>query len=97
MYKLVLTKQAEKDTRLLEQAGLKDKTVLLLRIIRRDPFQAPPPLEKLRGCKDTYSRRINIQHRLVYQVLPNQDGEKDNEGIPYQGVVKLIRAWTHYE
>ena len=80
MYKMVLANQAVKDARKLEQSGLKAKTASLLRIIQWNPFQTPPVYEKLQGCQDTYSRRINIQHRLIYQ-----------------GVVKIIRMWTHYE
>ena len=97
MYNIVLTHQAIKDTQKLEQTGLKDKAVGLLRILRQNPFQNPPFYEKLQGVGDTYSRRITIQHRLVYQVMPNKDNEKDNEGIPYQGIVKIVRMWTHYE
>jgi Txe/YoeB family toxin of toxin-antitoxin system len=97
MYNIVLTRQAIKDARKLEQTGLKPKTATLLQIIRIYPFQNPPPYEKLQGCKDTYSRRINTQHRLVYQVLPNRDNGKDDNDIPYQGSVKVIRMWTHYE
>ena len=97
MYKTVLTLQAEKDARKLEQAGLRPKTTVLLRIIRNNPFQNPPPYEKLQGYESTYSRRINIQHRLVYQVLSNENEERDETGILYQGKVKIIRMWTHYE
>ena len=97
MYKLMLTNQAAKDAKMLEQAGLKKRTASLLRIIKQSPFQTPPPFEKLSGFKDTYSRRINIQHRLVYKVLPNQDNENDDGGVLYQGIVKIIRMWTHYE
>ena len=97
MYNIILTHQAVKDVRKLEQAGLKPKAVDLLRIIRKNPFQNPPFFEKLEGYGDTYSRRINIQHRLVYQVLPNENDEKDTTGIPFQGCIKIIRMWTHYE
>jgi Txe/YoeB family toxin of toxin-antitoxin system len=97
MYNVVLTHQAGKDAQKIDRSGLKPKTVTLLRIIRINPFQNPPPYEKLQGYDDTFSRRINIQHRLVYQVLPNQNEEKDEEGILYQGVIKIIRMWTHYE
>jgi len=97
MYNIFLTHQAEKDARKLEQAGLKPKAASLLWILRRNPFQNPPPYEKLQGCDDTYSRRITIQHRLIYQVLPNENGERDVSGIPYQGIVKIVRMWTHYE
>jgi Txe/YoeB family toxin of toxin-antitoxin system len=94
MYDIILTRQAVKDAAKLEQAGLKAKAVLLLRIVRYNPYQNPPPYEKLQGYAKTYSRRINIQHRLVYQVLPNQDNVVDAR---YEGVVKIIRMWTHYE
>ena len=97
MYKIVLTRQAEKDTKKLEQAGLKPKAAGLIRIIRQNQFQNPPMYEKLQGYNDTYSRRITIQHRLVYQILPNELNEKDTAGIPYEGIVKIIRMWTHYE
>jgi Txe/YoeB family toxin of toxin-antitoxin system len=97
MYSLVLTHRAVKDAQKVEQAGLKPKAAALLRIIRQNPFQNPPPYEKLQGYVDAYSRRINIQHRLVYQVLPNQDAGVDDSGTPYQGIVKVIRMWTHYE
>jgi len=62
-----------------------------------NPFQNPPSYEKLKGFEDTYSRRITIQHRLIYQVLPNEDEEKDANNIPYEGYIKMIRMWTHYE
>ena len=83
---LYFTKQAQKDARKLRSAGLVPKAEELLAILRRNPFQQPPPFEKLRGdLKGAYSRRINIQHRLVYQVL-----EKEH-------AVKVLRMWTHYE
>ena len=97
MYKISLTHPAKKDAKKLEQAGLKPKTTGLLRIIRQNPFQNPPPYDKLQGYEATYSRRINIQHRLVYQVLPNDDNEKNEDGIEYKGKIKIIRMWTHYE
>jgi len=83
---LVFTKQAQKDARKLSASGLKHKAETLLRILETNPFQNPPPFEKLVGdLSGAYSRRINIQHRLVYQVL---------SGIK---TVKVIRLWTHYE
>ena len=97
MYSIVLTSQAIKDMRKLEQAGLKPKAVDLLRVIRKNPFQNPPFYEKLQGYEDTYSRRITIQHRLIYHVTPNENGERDVTGIPYKGIIKIIRMWTHYE
>jgi toxin YoeB len=85
-WRLVYTRQAQKDARLLAEAGLKDKAVVLLEILEANPFQTPPPFEKLVGdLAGAYSRRINIQHRLVVQVL-------DEERI-----VKVIRLWSHYE
>ena len=91
MYKISLTHQAVKDAQKLEQAGLKSKTVSLLKIIRINPYQNPPSYEKLKTYENTYSRRINIQHRLVYQVLPNKSGETDAAHVPYQGNIKIIR------
>ena len=97
MYSIVLTRQAVKDARKLEQAGMKQKAVRLLVILKQNPFQNPPSYEKLEGYENTYSRRINIQHRLVYQIIPNVNSETDANGLPYQGIVKIIRMWTHYE
>ncbi len=83
-YKIVLTKQAEKDAKKINSAGFKDKAVKLFDIIRDNPFK--PPYEKLLGdLSGYYSRRINIQHRLVYMVF-----EEDK-------TVKVIRMWTHYD
>lgn len=79
-------KQAQKDARKLASSGLKAKAQTLLAILEEDPWQNPPPFEKLVGdLSGAYSRRINIQHRLVYQVL---EAEK---------AVKILRLWTHYE
>ena len=86
MWKLYFTKQAQKDAKKLASAGLKPKAEELLDILASNPFQNPPPYEKLVGDLDgAYSRRINIQHRLVYQVLKDQNA------------VKIIRLWAHYE
>jgi Txe/YoeB family toxin of toxin-antitoxin system len=85
-WKVVFTRQAEKDAQNLASAGLKPKAERLLKILRANPYQAHPPYEKLVGdLAGAYSRRINIQHRLVYQVLDEEH------------VVKIIRMWTHYE
>jgi toxin YoeB len=85
-WRIVYTKQAQKDAKKIATAGLKPKTEKLLEILSKNPFQTPPPFEKLIGdLSGAYSRRINIQHRLVYQVL---------EEIR---TVKVIRMWTHYE
>lgn len=85
-WRLVYTKQAQKDAKKLAACGLKPKAQELLAILAEDPFQRPPPFEKLLGdLAGAYSRRINIQHRLVYQVL---DAER---------TVKVLRLWSHYE
>jgi len=85
-WKLVYTRQAQKDAKKLAAAGLKDKAIALLEILERDPYEIPPPYEKLKGdLTGACSRRISLQHRLVYQVL---DKEK---------IVKVIRLWTQYE
>ena len=86
MWVLYFTKQAQKDARKLASSGLKPKAQDLLAILELDPWQNPPPYEKLVGdLAGAYSRRINIQHRLVYQAL---EAER---------VVKVLRLWTHYE
>ena len=85
-YQLVYTKQAQKDAKKLSASGLADKAKNLLSIIEANPYQTPPPYEKLVGdLKGAISRRINIQHRLVYEVL---DDSK---------TIKVLRLWTHYE
>lgn len=85
-WQLVYTRQAQKDAKKLASSGLKVRAEKLLAIIQSDPFQNPPPYEKLVGdLVGSYSRRINIQHRLVYQVIKERC------------VVKVIRLWTHYE
>lgn len=97
MYKLELSRQAGKDAKIIERTGLRPKVMGLLRMLRDNPFQNPPSYEKLVNRDDTYSRRISLQHRLVYQVEPNTELEKDQNGEPYQGIVHVVRMWTHYE
>ena len=85
-YKVVFTKQAVKDIDLLKKAGLSEKAKKLVDTVKTDPFKNPPPYEKLVGdLKGLYSRRINIQHRFVYEVIEEQK------------IVKVIRMWKHYE
>lgn len=85
-WRLFYTKQAQKDAKKLAASGLKDKATALLDVLATNPFQNPPPYEKLVGdLTGAYSRRINIQHRLVYQVLKEERA------------VKVLRLWTHYE
>lgn len=84
-WRIVFTRHARKDAKNLAAAGLKPKAERLLRVLKSDPFQTPPPYKKLVGdLAGAYSRRINIQHRLVYQVIQEQQ------------TVKVLRMWTHY-
>jgi Txe/YoeB family toxin of toxin-antitoxin system len=83
---------------LLERSGLDKKAKKLLSIMKNDPFQNPPPYEKLAGnMAGAYSRRINIHNRLVYQVAENNEQLKEKNGDLYQGIVRVLRMWTHYE
>jgi Txe/YoeB family toxin of toxin-antitoxin system len=85
-WRIVYTKQAQKDAKRIAAASLRPKAEQLLEILSKNPFQTPPPYEKLMGdLSGAYSRRINIQHRLVYQILKEIR------------TVKVIRMWTHYE
>lgn len=85
-YQIKLTKDALKDAKKIEQSALKENVKELLEILKNNPYQNPPPYEKLKGdLQGSYSRRINIQHRLVYQIL---EAEK---------FIKILRMWTHYE
>jgi len=85
-WQVVYAKHALKDARKLSGAGLKPKTQELLELLERDPFQNPPPFEKLVGdLEGAYSRRINIQHRMVYEVFKKER------------TVRVLRMWTHYE
>ena len=86
MWRIVFTKQAQKDAKKIAASGLRSKVEHLLGLLEEDPLQSPPHFEKLVGdLSGAYSRRINIQHRLVYQLL-----EKEK-------IVKVLRMWTHYE
>jgi len=85
-WRIVFTKQAQKDAKKLSASGLRSKAEKLIQILCDNPHQTPPPYEKLLGDLDgAYSRRITIQHRLVYQIIDNEK------------TVKIIRMWTHYE
>ncbi len=86
MYKVFYRKQAVKDVSKIKSAGLNDKLKRLIEIIKQDPIKTPPPYEKLVGeLKGAYSRRINIQHRLVYQVYEEEKA------------IKILSIWSHYE
>jgi Txe/YoeB family toxin of toxin-antitoxin system len=83
---LAYTKQAQKDAKKISSSGLRDKVKELLEVVAEDPYMAPPPFEKLIGdLSGAVSRRINIQHRLIYQVIAKEH------------VVKILRMWTHYQ
>ena len=98
MFDIKLTGRAKKDAALLEKSGMKPKATRLIGIVRKNPFQNPPPFEALKGDrKGAYSRRISRQHRFVYEVLPNTENLKDINGDLYEGIVKILRMWTHYE
>jgi len=85
-WKLVFTKQSQKDAKKITSSGLKSKVELLLNILKENPYQNPPSYEKLIGeIKGAYSHRINIQDRLIYQIIDKQN------------IIKIIRMWTHYE
>ncbi len=85
-WKIVYTKQAQKDAKKIASSGLRPKVERLINIIVENPLQTPPPFEKLVGdLTGAYSRRINIQHRLVYEIIAEEK------------IVKVIRMWTHYE
>ena len=86
MYKIVYSSQALKDARKAGKSGIKTNIQKIIDILKIDPYQNPPPYEKLIGdLSGAYSRRINIQHRLVYQIYENEK------------IIKIIRMWTHYE
>ena len=85
-WRVVYTRHAQKDAKKIAKSNLKKKTIELISVLEQDPFQSPPQFEKLVGdLEGAYSRRINIQHRLVYHVLTEER------------VVKVLRMWTHYE
>jgi Txe/YoeB family toxin of toxin-antitoxin system len=85
-WRVVFTRQAQKDAKRISSAGLRTKVEYLLELLRDDPYRSPPPFEKLVGdLTGAYSRRINVQHRLVYEILAEAR------------TVKVIRMWTHYD
>jgi len=86
MYEIIYSSQAQKDAKKANEKGLKDNIQKIINILENNPYQNPPPYEKLIGdLTGSYSRRINIQHRLIYQIYKNEK------------IVKIIKMWTHYE
>ena len=95
MHKIEFHRQAIKDSKKLKRANLDKKAKQLIEILKIDPFQSPPYYETLVGnLSGFYSRRINLQHRLVYKVIEEEFTE---DGIQYDGIVRVLRMWSHYE
>lgn len=95
MWLVVFTKQAQKDAKQLKAAGLAGKAKALVAAVREDPFKVPPRFEALVGnLSGLYSRRISLQHRFVYEVIKE---EIERDGALYEGAVKVVRMWTHYD
>ena len=95
MYFIKFSKQADKDKKMLKGAGLEQKAKSLLQVMAANPFQNPPADESLVGnLSGYYSRRISIQHRLVYQVYSES---VIVDGVEYEGTIKVVRMWTHYD
>ena len=100
MYKVIFSRQAAKDFDKLKRAGFvyAKKVKTLIEIVSMNPYQNPQPYEKLVGDLQGFlSRRINEQHRFVYDVLPNTLNTKDENSTPYEGIVHILKLWTHYE
>lgn len=95
MWLVVFTKQAQKDAKQLKAAGLAGKAKALVAAVREDPFKVPPRYEALVGnLSGLYSRRISLQHRFVYEVIKE---EIERDGALYEGAIKVVRMWTHYD
>ncbi len=95
MWLVLFTKQAQKDAKQLKAAGLAGKAKALVAAVREDPFKVPPRYEALVGnLSGLYSRRISLQHRFVYEVIK---GEIERGGTLYEGTVKVVLMWTHYD
>ena len=98
MYKVRASRQAKKDAVYIERVGLRTQVDEIIETVERDPFETSQGFEELKGkWKGVYSRRINRKHRFVYVVLPNVDNELDENNVPYEGIVKALTLWTHYE
>ena len=97
-YKVILSRQAQKDLDKLKQAGLSHKAKVFTDIVKANPYQNPPPYEKLIGDLRGYlSRKINEKHRYIYKVKANDSKLKDENGELYKGIIHVLKMWTHYE
>jgi len=97
MYKIEFTRQAMKDGAQVKSSGLKTKADEILRTVQKNPYEESQGFEHLKyDLSGSCSRRINRQNRIVYEVLPNNEGLKDENGEIYEGIVKIISMWTHY-
>lgn len=98
MYKVLFAKQAAKDAVNIQRSNLRTQVDKLITTVQKNPFEYSQSFEALKGrLSGKYSRRINKEHRFVYEVLPNVDEEKDDNGSLYDGIVKVLSMWTHYE
>ena len=97
MYKIVLTKQAQKDAKQVEASGLKEKVTEIIQVVRKNPYEDSQGFERLKyDFAGTCSRRINRHQRFHYMVLPNTEELKDEKGVLYEGIIKVISMWMHY-
>ena len=97
MYDIQFTKQAQKDAVKVERSGLKPKAAKIIQTVRNNPYEESQEFELLKhDLKGAFSRRINRQHRFVYEILPNTEGLKNAGGELYKGIIKVISMWTHY-
>jgi Txe/YoeB family toxin of toxin-antitoxin system len=99
MYRLRWTKKARKDAVKIENAGFKKQVAEIMATVRRNPYEPTKKKKKIEGTRKylKYSRRINIRHRFVYTILPNTEGLIDGSGKLYEGIVRVISMWSHYE
>ncbi|MCL2089577.1 MAG: Txe/YoeB family addiction module toxin [Oscillospiraceae bacterium] len=98
MYKVLNSRQAKKDAVNIERNGLRPQVEKIFTTVKRDPFEKSQSFEELKGrLKGKYSRRINIAHRFVYEILPNENNEVDENGAIYEGIVWVLSMWTHYD
>jgi len=98
MYKVIALRQAKKDAVKIKRSGLKPQVDEIIKTVKENPYKPTQNFEKMKGgFRDSYSRRINRQHRFVYTIEPNDENLCDKEGAIYKGIVKIVTMWTHYE